>query len=60
MLNAQHEARTFDEALDQAVSPAPVLITERKLALGTAIARQALRHAFRRLYWRLDNGWSPW
>ncbi len=58
MLNAQHEARTFDEASDQAVSPAPVLIAEREVALDTGTARQALRHAYRHLCRRLDNGWS--
>jgi hypothetical protein len=59
MLNAQHAVRTFDEAPALAVSPAPALIAEREVAFGTGIARQALRHAFRHLEWRLDNGSSP-
>ncbi|HWF69229.1 MAG TPA: hypothetical protein VG187_06615 [Mycobacterium sp.] len=32
---------TLDEAQEQLVSPAPVLITEQEVALGTAVALQA-------------------
>jgi hypothetical protein len=58
MLNAQLEVRTLDEVSEAAVSPATVLIAERELALGTAIARQALRIPFNISYGGWDNGWS--
>jgi hypothetical protein len=47
MLNDNLELITVDEALEQLVSPAPVLITEQEVVLGTAAAlraRPASRH----------------
>ncbi|MFZ0905609.1 MAG: hypothetical protein WAN71_17435 [Mycobacterium sp.] len=38
MLNENLELVTLDEDLEQLVSPAPVLITEQEIALGTAAA----------------------
>jgi len=38
MLNVKLRGETLNEAAEQAVSPAPVLITEHEVALGTAVA----------------------
>ena len=52
MLNEQLELTTPDEALEQlappVVGPAPVLITEQEVALGTAVALRAQPSALRR------------
>jgi hypothetical protein len=44
------EALVVDEALEKLVSPAPVLITEQEVVLGTAVALQAPPKTRRR--WR--------
>jgi hypothetical protein len=59
MLNAQLEVGTLDAAPEAAISPAPVLITEREVALGTASALQALCIPFNIPYGGWNNGWSP-
>jgi hypothetical protein len=41
MLNVKLRGETLNEAAEQAVSPAPVLITEHEVALGTAVALHA-------------------
>ena len=41
MLNENLELVTLDEELEQLVPPAPVLITEQEIALGTAAALRA-------------------
>ena len=46
-----HEAReALDEARERLVSPAPVLISEREVALGTAVALRAQPTARRRWF----------
>lgn len=58
MLNAQLHVRTLDEAPEGAPSPAPVLITEREVALGTTVALQALCIPINISAGGLGYGWS--
>ena len=59
MLNAQHESEPSTRPPVRALSPPPVLITEREVALGgPAIALPALRIPFNIPHGGRDNGWS--
>lgn len=48
MLNLNLELKTLDEATEQMVPPAPILITDQEVALGTAVALRARPTARRR------------
>jgi hypothetical protein len=58
MLNAQPHVRTLDEPPEHSASPAPVLITEREVALGTTVALQALCIPINISGGGLGYGWS--
>jgi hypothetical protein len=56
MLNENLELMTIDETLEQLVSPAPVLITEQEIALGTAAVLQG-RPTTRRRWVEATRAW---
>ena len=54
MLTENIAAKTLDEARERLVSPAPVLISEREVSLGTAVALRA-RPTTRRRWFEAIN-----